>query len=101
MLKKAGYCIDVASNGWDALLKVSAEHYDLIICDVAMPVMDGQAFYHQLSSAWPSLSRRVVFCTGDSSNPTTRRLSEACGAPVIRKPFRLRVVLDVVCLALA
>jgi CheY-like chemotaxis protein len=101
MLRKAGYCIGVASNGWEALVKVSAEHYDLIICDVAMPVMDGQAFYHQLSRARPSLSQRVVFCTGDSCNPTTRRFLEACGAPVIRKPFRLHAVLDTICLALA
>lgn len=101
MLRKAGYCADVARNGREALVKVSAEHYDLIICDVAMPVMGGEAFYRQLSSSRPSVSGRVVFCTGDSSRPATRRFLEACGAPVIRKPFRLRAVLDMVSLALA
>jgi CheY-like chemotaxis protein len=101
MLRKAGYCTDIARNGREALLKVSAEQYDLIICDMAMPVMDGQAFYRQLSSSRPSLGRRVVFCTGDSSNPATRRFLEACGALVIRKPFRLRAVLEMVSLALA
>jgi CheY-like chemotaxis protein len=101
MLRNAGYYIDVARNGREALARVSAEPYDLIICDVAMPVMDGEAFYRQLSSSRPSLSQRVVFCTGDMSNPATRRFLEASGAPVIRKPFRLPAVLDMVTLTLA
>jgi len=101
MLRTAGYHVDLASNGQEALENVSTEDYDLIICDLRMPVMDGQAFYRQLSGSRPHLSQRIVFCTGDMANPTTRRFLEACGAPVICKPFRLRAVLDVVSSALA
>ena len=39
-----GFCIDTAENGAEALKKVSAsapDHYDLILMDIQMPVMDG------------------------------------------------------------
>ncbi len=40
-LEKAGYTIDVAANGKEALAAVRRFPYDLILMDVAMPEMDG------------------------------------------------------------
>ncbi len=96
LLRAAGYRVDLASNGREALEKVVAGEYDLIICDVRMPVMDGEAFYRELRRSRPSLSRRIVFCTGDPDNPGTRRLLKMSGVPFIRKPFRLGAVLELV-----
>jgi CheY-like chemotaxis protein len=95
-LKAAGYGVDMAGNGQEALDRMTSDGYDLIICDIKMPVMDGQAFYHRMSRLYPGLSRRVVFCTGDLGNPNTQRFLQDCGAPVIPKPFSLRGVLDLV-----
>ena len=101
MLRAAGYGVDLAGNGQEALDKVSSNGYDLIICDIKMPIMDGQAFYDRLSRLFPDLSRRVVFCTGDLGNPNTQRFVERCGAPVIPKPFSLCDVLDLVAATLS
>jgi PAS domain S-box-containing protein len=43
MLQKAGYLVDVAEDGAKALALVAKEHYDCILMDVQMPVMDGVA----------------------------------------------------------
>lgn len=42
-LKRFGFKIDVANNGLEAVEKYQAgpDHYDLIIMDIMMPVMDG------------------------------------------------------------
>ena len=96
MLTAAGYSTDVAGNGQEALEKVSRGHYDLIICDVKMPVMDGETFLDQLRRSRPSLSRRIVFCTGDLENPNTRHFLKTSGVPFILKPFRLGAVLEMV-----
>jgi len=96
MLRAVGYRTDLAYNGQEALEKVSARDYDLIICDIRMPVMDGRAFYGQLRSVHPQLSERVVFCTSDWDAPSTRGFLARSGAPVIAKPFRMRHVLDLV-----
>jgi signal transduction histidine kinase/CheY-like chemotaxis protein/HPt (histidine-containing phosphotransfer) domain-containing protein len=41
MLKHIGYQVDVASNGMDALEAVKSTHYDVILMDCLMPLMDG------------------------------------------------------------
>jgi CheY-like chemotaxis protein len=96
LLKAAGYHVDLAYHGREALEKVAAGEYDLIICDVRMPVMDGEAFYRELRRSRPSLSQRIVFCTGEPDNPGARRLLKMSGVPFIRKPFRLGTVLEMV-----
>jgi len=41
ILKKLGLHADAVSNGSDALIALQAKHYDLVLMDVNMPVMDG------------------------------------------------------------
>jgi CheY-like chemotaxis protein len=96
LLGSVGYNIDMARNGRLALAKVCRRNYDLIISNIRMPVMGGEAFYHQLCASYPHLSGRIIFCTGDIANASTRRFLNATGVPVIFKPFQLHTVLDVV-----
>lgn len=40
-LEEEGYQVDVASNGQEAVDRVSSSHYDAVVMDIKMPVMDG------------------------------------------------------------
>ncbi len=40
-LEEEGYEVDTASNGLEALEKVKAASFDIIVLDIKMPVMDG------------------------------------------------------------
>jgi CheY-like chemotaxis protein len=40
-LEEEGYSIDLASNGFEALEKVKAQRFDLVVLDIKMPGMDG------------------------------------------------------------
>lgn len=40
-LEEEGYQVDVASNGQEAVDKVGSSHYDAVVMDIKMPVMDG------------------------------------------------------------
>src|SRR5262249_51537467 len=44
-LRDAGYIVQHASDGEEALEKVKADAFDLVICDLKMPRVDGMAFY--------------------------------------------------------
>lgn len=39
--ESAGYAVDIAENGKVAIDKLQAQHYDLVLMDILMPVMDG------------------------------------------------------------
>jgi len=41
ILEKAGLKVDIANNGYEAVLKVKEKQYDGILMDCQMPVMDG------------------------------------------------------------
>jgi len=42
LLTDAGFVVDLAENGQSALDKVRAAHYDIVLMDMQMPVMDGE-----------------------------------------------------------
>lgn len=88
-LRDAGYVVDRAGDGEEALAKVSASTFDAVICDLKMPRLDGKAFYRILSASSPGLARRVVFVTGDVAGTDAEQFLEQSGCRWLAKPFRL------------
>lgn len=66
ILSTGPYTIDTAGNGQEALVKCRTDHFDLILLDLMMPVMDGVAF---LESCTPELLKgaKVVLLSNLSS----------------------------------
>ena len=52
-LRDAGYIVEHAADGEEALARVKAQSFDLVICDLKMPRLDGKAFYGMLAAAAP------------------------------------------------
>ena len=88
-LRDAGYIVRHATDGEDALDKIKADAFDLVVCDLKMPRMDGMAFYRMLSAAAPGLARRVIFVTGDVAGTDAERFLQESGCRWLAKPFRL------------
>jgi two-component system cell cycle sensor histidine kinase/response regulator CckA len=92
-LQDSGFQVDRASDGVEALERVRLQAYDLIICDLKMPRLDGAQFYRELEIAKPQLARRVMFVTGDVAGTEAERFLEETGCRWLAKPFRLRDLL--------
>ena len=84
-----GYLADWASDGEQALLRVTQKAYDLVICDLKMPKRDGIAFYRALAESVPAMSKRVIFVTGDVAGTTAEQFLNDSGCRWLAKPFRL------------
>ncbi|HEX2453251.1 MAG TPA: ATP-binding protein [Vicinamibacterales bacterium] len=94
-LQDAGFVVDRASDGLEALERVRQTSYDLIICDLKMPRLDGTQFYRELELGMPQMARRVMFVTGDVAGTDAERFLEDSGCRWLAKPFRLKDLLRV------
>jgi len=90
-LRDAGYIVDHAPDGEQGLERINAATtpYDLVICDLKMPKVDGKAFYRQLSTDVPALAKRVIFVTGDVAGTDAEEFLDESGCRWLAKPFRL------------
>jgi two-component system NtrC family sensor kinase len=95
-LQDAGYVVTHAADGEEALALVTRQPFDLVICDLKMPRLDGQAFYASLVQAVPALAKRVIFVTGDVAGTQAERFLERTGCRWLEKPFRLADLLRAV-----
>jgi len=89
-LADEGFRPDRASDGEEALLRLRERHYDVIICDLKMPKVDGMAFFREVSAKMPHIARRLIFVTGDVAGTEAERFLEESGCRWVPKPFRLR-----------
>jgi CheY-like chemotaxis protein len=91
-LRRDGYRVDTASNGRDALLQLQERPYDVILCDLHMPGLDGPAFYAILVRQYPALRQRVIFLTGNTRESANKTFLTQSGRPWLRKPSPIATI---------
>jgi two-component system NtrC family sensor kinase len=87
MLAAQGLACEIASNGAKAQSMLQARDYDVILCDLRMPVMDGRALLAWLTEHRPALTNRLAFITGDTLGQGSESGPAALGRPILEKPF--------------
>lgn len=95
-LTREGYRLDTASNGVVALEKIQQQRYDLILSDLHMPQLNGVGLYLALTQQLDRLSERIIFITGSTGSSQLHGFLKETGLPVLRKPFTLVELLQVV-----
>ena len=94
ILEQAGYRVELAENGRDALHHVSQSPPDLVITDIFMPDMDGTELIRALSKSNPGLPI-LAMSGGRSETKTHLRIAQALGArDLIDKPFDIHMLLQ-------
>jgi len=96
LLRQAGWLVDVATGGRDALERLRAMRYDVVLSDVRMPDGSGEELYRAVTAERDDLSGRFLFMTGDTANPDAWRFLEETRVPVIEKPFTAQALLSAV-----
>jgi CheY-like chemotaxis protein len=92
LLQRDGYVVETAPNGRHALAALQRQRYDVILCDLRMPELDGRAFYAHLRQRAPALCSRVIFLTGDSGAAEHQAFLAQCGRPWLDKPCPIAVL---------
>jgi two-component system NtrC family sensor kinase len=87
VLREEGHYVEAVLDSPEGLTRLSRNHYDLVICDLRMPRLDGPSFYDALVRAGSPMRNRILFTTGDTLAPRTLDFVEPKGLPFLAKPF--------------
>lgn len=88
--------VTIAANGKEGLERLLApgDGYDLVLCDLSMPVMNGRQMYEQILKQAPHLAPGIVFITGGALSHDTEQFINALPNTKLFKPFSPRALLD-------
>ena len=87
VLREQGHLVDSVTDSQEGLARLAAKSYDLVICDLRMPRLDGQGFFWALVHSGNPAQHRILFITGDTLAPRTQEFLSKHEIPHLTKPF--------------
>ncbi|MFO8100679.1 MAG: response regulator [Dehalococcoidia bacterium] len=89
-LEEAGYFVDVASSGWEALEILTGASFDLVFLDIMMPGMSGQQVMDRIKIERPELP--VVMLTAVVDRGAEAEFRQRGAVDYLKKPCRMETV---------
>lgn len=86
-LEEAGYTVAGASNGQEALNKMSEQEIWVVLLDVKMPGISGIKVLQQITADWPDVCMVMVTGVGEAETAVEAMKQGACD--YITKPFNV------------
>jgi signal transduction histidine kinase len=96
LLSREGEVVAVTSARHALACIEAGARFDVILCDVMMPEMDGASMYAELRKLAPGQAERMVFVTGGAFTARTRDFLSSVPNPRIGKPFDVETLLTLV-----
>jgi two-component system sensor histidine kinase HydH len=94
LLADSGYRVDAAVNGKEAMDRLAAEEFQLVLSDISMPVMDGMTLLKSVKSLYPQIE--VVLMTAYGGLQSALDALRYGAYDYITKPFTREAVLAAV-----
>ena len=85
MILEKEYTVLLAESGREALNKLKAERVDLILLDIAMPIMDGLETFRRMKDS--SVDVPVIFLTASGYEDDVRNAISLGAVNYLKKPF--------------
>ena len=92
-LTKAGFSVEGASNGKEALEKISTHDPVLIFVDLIMPVMDGYALIRSLAKSHPDV--KIIVVSATPKKDAWKELQRLGADAYIQKPSLDKELIDI------
>ncbi len=86
--EKAGYAVDTASSGFEALKKIETYAVDIMFVDIKMPGMDGITLLEKIKTEYPDTV--VIIITAYGSIESAINAMKAGASDYLLKPFKPR-----------
>jgi len=81
--------VEVATSKEACARILGGDRFDVVLCDLMMPDMNGMDLHAALAKNVPDQASRMVFMSGGAFTPDAKAFLAKTGNPTIEKPFRL------------
>jgi CheY-like chemotaxis protein len=95
ILGNAGHKVEAIHSGRAALARLETESYDLIVCDLVMPEVNGIAVFEAVQRQ-PEPRPRMVFLSGYYDAGGYEDFLSKSGVPTLPKPFDFKTLLETI-----
>jgi DNA-binding NtrC family response regulator len=85
VLEREEFIVEGVRNGSEAIALLSAVAYDLLILDLMLPEIGGEAILNHLEETQPKCLRRVIVTTASPGRVSCEFLQRVCR--LLAKPF--------------
>ncbi|QQR91850.1 MAG: response regulator [Myxococcales bacterium] len=92
----SGYDTQVSTDAKEALDLYKHDHFDLVLCDLMMPGMNGMDLFHELEKLGSDHADRMVFATGGAFTPAAENFLKSIPNPWLQKPFAKDKTIDLI-----
>jgi DNA-binding response OmpR family regulator len=96
ILADENFLVDVAHDGEEAMLKIKAHEYDVVVCDLVMPRLRGDEFYLKAKQIRANLADHFIFITGFATDPKIAPFLTANNVKYLVKPFPVQGLISCV-----
>ena len=77
----------LARDGAEAIARVGkGETYDVLLCELMMPIMDGVELHRRLSATHPGMAARMVFMTAEATTSRVEAFFNRVPNLLLQKP---------------
>jgi CheY-like chemotaxis protein len=94
VVERAGYGVDSARDGAEAIEKINSTTYTVLVIDLMMPQVSGYELVDYIARQ-PAPRPAVIVITADDS-PAVRQLNGAVVHSLVRKPFDIETLGDLI-----
>jgi CheY-like chemotaxis protein len=92
VLSHVGHIVDLASDGWEALIRAGRAHPDLVVTELKLPTSDGWSLAETLRSRDGAAQVPFIFLASVRSDRRPGRSFRPERDQIVAKPFRLEAL---------
>jgi two-component system, chemotaxis family, chemotaxis protein CheY len=96
VLKSSGHVVSEAENGLKALDQLESNKFNLIVCDVNMPEMDGMTFVEEARKLESCKFTPILMLTTETKDDLREKAKSLGVRAWLVKPFQPQVLLSAI-----